>query len=533
MAILVLLLKCLTLYLVALVPLWRQLPGYDAYHIGNMAGYRVAGLSLTRVFFAETGFPIPMLSLSLQWDLFGNKLEKFQRCHVLFIATLTPLVYLFALGLTGSDSVALAAACLYGLSFSFPINLNWFVEPEHYELFFTLFGGSVAFYGASTGALPVVAAGGVLLGLSQLCKFPGLLSVWTLAYLCYGLLPGRDDMMIVAGCYAAPALLFVVVKLLLPKRPMQKVAAEGNFFARIFGYYYYRYRLDPKAYLKSMFSDRARDYSLQHLPLIFLAALFFFFGDPRAALLIGCAMLFLCLIFPLRMTLWYTQSLTVFLCIAAAYGMGIVVSAGSGLALILFTATVPLCGAAIVRYPYFKRLFLPSGSNASPLTDIAAFMARLLKPEESWLFNVNNGYSNVYLMAGRGFTGFFCHVLMGAYGPGKINLDLMPPNLYQEGADIVAAFCTSPPTYVVQSPHEYPILNLFYLEVACGVSYDIVDLSDNFVLYRLAPGVTPHPFDPDKYDARLLFDGEAGRRMMMSAVSTHHNRMALRAAAPR
>lgn len=517
--------KCVLLYLIALIPLLRQLPGYDSYHIGNMSSFRVAGLSLPRIFFAETGFPIPMLSLSLQYDLFGSDIRRFKLFHVLFIAALTPLVFLFVAGMTGSEPVALAAATLYGISFNFPINLNWLVQPEHYELFCTLLGGVVAIAGIDARLSLVACCGALLLGLSQLCKMPALLSVWTVGYLCYARTPEPRLAFLLAGCYLAPALCYLVTKAVAFRSPRKQVVGLGNnnIFSRTFGYYYYRYQSDPKAYVKSMFTDRAKDYLAQHLPLVFLASLFLFRGDGRQPLFLGLTILFLSSIFLMRMTLWYTQSVTVMLCLAAAYGLALVRAGDSNVQLLVLCITVLVSYRAITRFPSFKNLF-GGGERPVPLQGIASYVAQKLAPGEGWFFNINNGYSYVYLLAGRGFPGFFSHVLMGAYGP-KIETAMMPPDLFQQGADIVQVFCSTPPRYVVQSPHEYPIINLFYLELAYDIAYQVDEVHDDFVIYRLADGQQPRAFAPEKFDAKLLFDGELARRMMFNGVTTHMSRL--------
>jgi len=157
---------------------------YDQ-HVGNMTVARISGRTYGECVRFYPFMAVSMVIFSAMYDLFRERMPLYKIAHAMLSSALAPFLYIFVLILTGKQDVALYAALFYGCFFHMPVTLNFLVQPEHYELLFFLSGGSAVLLGLKTGALLPVALGAFLLGVSALCKVPGLISAWFVLYSVY------------------------------------------------------------------------------------------------------------------------------------------------------------------------------------------------------------------------------------------------------------------------------------------------------------------------------------------------------------
>jgi hypothetical protein len=516
MVVSLILLKCLGIYLLFYLPQLRlRNYQYDP-HIGILTASRVSGLPLGRIFFQRSyGMALPVLSLSLQYDRFRGDLPRYKSFHALLVSISGPLFYLFTWQLTGSEAVACTAALFYALSYHFPIVGNWLIQPEHYEILFFLAGASLALAGSARHSLALTAAGSLVMGCSLLCKLPGLPSLWVMTLLLARAPAGGGWTAALLGfAYLAPLFAFyaaakTVAKTEIPA-PGSRKEGEGGFLKLLestVSRYLTYYRSNPGGYVDVFVKYHLSRYTLQFLPLLFLATVFYLKGEyyRKDDLLVGIAVV--SLIFVLRMGFAYWYSFNIVVCIAAALAL-------FSLPAQLFPWVAATAGAlALVSTFRMARdpalgLYRAKGLQHTPCDVLAGHLKETLAPGQTWFSNINRAYSFLYPLSERGFPGYFSILLMGAYEP-LIDHNRVQPIVASEGMALARTIAETPPEVIVQSDLDWPIVNLSALERYCGVSYRPVAAGNQFVIYRLSER-SPLPFEPSAVDIPTLFDARLG-----------------------
>lgn len=505
----------------------KQRFGFGTTHIGNMTAYRAAGLSLKDLLFKyNNGVIIPILSLSLQYDRFKNDICKYIAAHNVMVSLFPVLLYFLCYFLTGNEYTAFLSASIYALTFLLPIAFYWQIETEHYELLFFFIGANVLLAGAHTGIPLLKLVGSAVMGLALLSKFPSLISLWFLVVFCMKFECGIQELAMIAGSFMAPSAIYMVARIIynVKKKPVILIARKGtrNPLSRIFGQYMYRYYQDKEGYIRSMFTSHGYYVLIQFIPIFFLAGVYAILShDTLKPLLLG-GLVFTSLIFGLRLTLWYTFSPLIILCIMAGSGLEVFAKLSSIPAMTVFGAALLVAQHGVYTYPSYEALFKRAEPLQLPYSDIASFMRENMESEDSWFFNVNQcAWAYVYLLSGKGFPHYFSTLLMGIYGP--ISSSHIPSLLYDEGAELLERFLIEPPTFILQSPSLPQIVNLIYIQFFCDLKYVYLGSFNNFAVFKLADRITNQTLlEPAKsYDPVLLFDDSGARDYTLSLMTSN------------
>lgn len=518
--------KAVLLYLVIFIPQLRLLFRAPDPHIGNLTVSRVSGRKLSDIFFKQHfGTPIPFLSLAFQYDFFKSNSRGYTLFHVFLNSFLAPLVYFFTYLLTNDAKISFIAALFYAIWFYMPITGNWLIQPDHYELLFFLSGACFALYGNSQSLLFFTIIGCVLLGTSQLCKLPGLASIWMIFVLLYYMNADYSiiDSAIIIAAYLSPLVLFVfAAKLYSKPAPKTETTGNNNLFKSIYALFtgqlqVYYLRKNPKEYIKIYWVWHFFQYAAQFLPLIFLSLVFFSAGSPYYKNLFGSALFFLFLSLFIRLTFRYTYSLDIILSITAALGLTIFLGKADSILYLLLSVSVI---SAVIsarnekKHQPFKYYFQFIKNRENSLKAGENRLCNYIKinsdPTDFIFINISNSYAYLYTLSERGFPEDFSLLLLGAYRP-KVDKFNIPSEFCKQGRRLVDIFSSTPPLYVVESLNEWPIINFSYIEKTCSITYDIIAMFGPFILYRLSESSEKQTEAPAEYDPQRLFDADEER----------------------
>lgn len=508
--------KCLFVYVIILVPQLRLANfKYDP-HIGNFTASRVSGKSFKSIFFSHSfGVPIPILSLSVQYDFFGGKLSKYKILHAIFVAATGPLFYIFSDILIKNELAAFIAAILYAVSFCFPITGSWLIKSEHYETLFFLSGGSILILANNNQWFIVV--GSLILGCCLLCKLPALISFWLVSVVLvkqYSV-GGYVDMAAVLTAYLTPFFVYTVAGQIIfrphhSKKDKSEGASQTNIISIIKsvpGTYLYFYKRDTDGYIKDHLKYHSVEYIKQFLPIIILAMFFLLHDVNPEKWVIVFGLVIVSLIFIIRMSFSHIYSFNIVLCIAA--GLAIVRLLENNeliLICIVLVATV-YSFIAISRDPT-SRLYLNTSVSTTAYDVLAEHIRTTLHPYQSIFVNINRSVAFVYPLAGHSLP---CHtnlLTIGGYGP-RIEHTRVPSIIAAAGIDLASNFSRHPPDYLVQSCIDWPIVNMAALEKYCGITYHVESFINPFVVYRLAER-QKIDFNLDNIDMHFLFNADQG-----------------------
>lgn len=503
-------LKILALYLVIFLPQTRLLFKVPDQHIGNMTLARLSGNSLSYIFLSSFGTAIPSLSLALQYDFRGD-IVKYKLTHIVLTSFIPPLLYLFSFTLTGNEEASFFAALLYALSFNLPVTNNWLLEPEHYEILFFLPGAAALFYGLNNNAPAIVATGGFLLGATQLCKFPALLSIWAVLTAFFFFPLNSAVVVVFLLSYALPSLLFRAFKPgnAMPAPATSPLISFPSLLMSIFKRQVDYIRAFPVWYFKKHVLSAFFYYCGQFMPIIFFALLFFKTGNQFYHCIFGYGLIFLSLIFILRMSLFFSYSHTLLLCIAAGLGMSVYLQDRTSVYTSLLFASLIVTALSVAadksNYWIFRKDIWKE--KRKEIMEISIFLRQNSSPGERVFINMNNVYAYMYTIAERP-SPINSLLVMGGFHP-KIDKYNIPPVINDDGKRIAQIFGECPPVFIVESVDEWPIVNLSYLEKICGIKFDIIKKFGRFILYRTDN--RKRPGEKDECHLPSLFDADEGR----------------------
>ena len=519
-------LKMALLYLLILVPQLRLVKHKYDPHIGNFTASRVSGKSLKSIFFHHSfGVPIPILSLSIQYDFFKNQLFKYKIAHAIIASAAAPLFYLFANLFIGNEPAAFVASLLYAATFSFPITGSWLIKSEHYENLFFLSGGSLLL--ASGGSPAWSAAGAALLGLTLLCKLPALISFWLVAVTVFRCYTAGDllNAGVIAAFYLAPLFIYMLLGKFVAQDeshgPDQARPGGGilGILRDVPSTYLYFYRRDPAGYIAEHVKYCGAFYLRQFLPVVVLASLFLLLGSHPEKQVLEFGLAVVSLIFVIRMGFSFVHSFNILICIAA--GMALTLPNHlAGVSAAAVAASACLSFVLSRRDSSFGVYFI--ASDAVTIYDVLAEHIReTLKSGERMFCNVNKSLAFMYPLSGHALP---CHaglLTIGGYGP-RIDHTEVPSLIAREGEKLISALKASPPEMIVQSRSDWPILSLEAIERHCGVSYAVTAVANPFVVYRLAGR---RDADAGGIDSSFLFNAEQGLAANNDAAAAFINRL--------
>lgn len=494
---------------------------YDP-HIGNFTASRVSGNSLKSIFFSHSfGVPIPIVSLSVQYDYFGSKLSNYKIFHAIFAAATGPLFYIFSNILIKNELAAFIATILYTVSFSFPITGNWLIKSEHYENIFFLAGGSILLSSNNNQWFTIVAS--LVLGFCLLCKFPSLISFWLIVVVLVKQYSVGDytDMSLVLIAYLAPLVVYTVVGQIVSRHHRENSKHGSMSHTNIIDIiknvpstYLYFYKRDPHGYINEHFKYHLIEYIKQFLPIIVLALIFFLHGVSTEKWVIILGFGIVSLIFIIRMSFSHIYSFNIILCIAA--GLAVVALPKN----IFFMLISGVFVTAVYSFFVIKRdpttsVYSKKQESFTIYDVISEYIRKTLEPDHSIFVNINRSVAFAYPLSERSLP---CHISLltiGGYGP-YIDHMHVPSVVASAGRNLVQNFLTRPPDYIVQSCIDCPIINLSALELYCGLSYRVVAVPSPFVVYRLGERRDVSAGQPD-IDMSFLFNSDLGKTAILVA----------------
>jgi hypothetical protein len=514
--------KCLFVYVLILVPQLR-LAGYKYDpHIGNFTASRVSGNSFKSIFFLHSfGVPIPILSLSVQYDYFGSELSKYKIFHAILVAATGPLFYVFSNILIKNELAAFIATILYAVSFNFPITGNWLIKSEHYENILFLAGGSILLSANNNQWLLVVAS--LILGCCLLCKFPALISFWLVFVVLvkqYSV-GGYMDMSLVLTAYLAPFVVYTVVGQIVfrhhPKNGKHGSVLHTNIIdiiKNVPSTYLYFYKRDRSGYVSEHLKYHLVEYIKQFLPIIVLALLFLLYGASTEKWVTVLGFGIVSLIFIIRMSFSHVYSFNIVLCIAAGSAV-VELPKNSSLVLIFGVFITAVYSFFVIRRDPTTSVYSKKQASFTIHDVLAEYIRKTFEPDHSLFVNINRSVAFIYPLSGLSLP---CHISLltiGGYGP-YIDHMHVPSIVASAGRDLVRNFSARPPDYLVQSCIDWPIVNLSALEQYCGLSYRVVAVPSPFVVYRLVERRDVSAVQPD-IDMSFLFNSDFGKTAMLVA----------------
>ena len=503
------------LYLLILVFQLRLITVQYDPHIGNLTASRVARQKIRDIFFNYSfGIPIPILSLSIQYNYFKSSLQKYKLTHAIIVSSTGPLFYIFANQLFNNELASFVCAVIYVISFLFPVTGNWLIQSEHYENIFFLSGGALLL--ASSGSPVLSALGALLLGCCLLCKLPALLSVWLIIILAvkHYLANELHDIVFIVSFYLVPFISYLIVGVLLNNRKTSKAKNQDNKRPGIIDIiksvpltYLYFYKRNPAKYIEIYLKYHFTEYIKQFLPIIVLSTSFFLFGmhDDKWVYILGVAIV--SLIFILRMGFAYVYSFNIVICLTAGLTIFTVPHHMMNLLMVIVLGSVCYSWFRISKDPNIN-LYKKNPVQVTVYDVLAKFVRENIDPVQSLFCNINRSMAFIYPLSERGLP---CHanlLTIGGYGP-RIDHNNVPQMIVREGRELIAAITKSPPTLIIQSFSDAPIFNLAAMELYCGISYCVCSIINPFVVYRLTDQREIN-LEPGPIDIPFLFNADHG-----------------------
>lgn len=521
---LIVFLKLTLLYLFMLVFQLRLISVQYDPHIGNLTASRVAKQKISDIFFNYSfGIPIPIVSLSIQYNYFKGSLQKYKIAHAIIVSSTGPLFYIFANQLFNNELASFAGALIYVISFLFPITGNWLIQSEHYENIFFLSGGALLL---ASGGSPVLSAlGALLLGCCLLCKLPALLSIWLILIFTVKHYLANEvyEIIFIISFYLAPFISYVIAGALLNNKKTSQTKDRDNKRPSIIEIiksvpltYLYFYKRNPAKYIEIYLKYHFTEYVKQFLPIIILSTSFFLFGinNNKWIYILGVAIV--SLIFILRMGFAYVYSFNIIICLTAGLAIFTVPHSIMNLLMVVVLGSVSYSWFIILKDPNIN-LYKKNQVQVTVYDVLAKFIRDNSAQDQSLFCNINRSMAFIYPLSERGLP---CHanlLTIGGYGP-RIDHNNIPQMIVKAGRELIAAITKSPPTLIIQSFSDAPIFNLAALEQYCGISYCVCSIINPFVVYRLTDR-RGFDFEPDHIDISFLFNADQGEAANIKAAS--------------
>ena len=525
--------KIIVLYCILLIPQLRLSKRVMDPHIGNYNVQIVSKIKLMDIFFIHNFcFPLVTLCMSLQYKLFRENLLAYKYFHSFLISITGPLYYCFVFMLTGQESIAFMASLFYVSTHCLSINGNFLIQPEHYEILFFLAGASLSLSGIEYQNMGMLVVGCYIMGLTLLCKLPGLASIWILFILFYYYDAQNYIISIIA--YLSPLLSYLIARKIymvyfyeisIPLKKIKKSLTQQ--LKTIFDTYLYYFKRDPKKYFDIYIYYSFVQYVRCHLPMIFLTLFMYLKAEVHVDTLggISSGFIILSLMFVMRMGFAYVYSFNMVLCIATAYGFQTFLTSNELLLDIVLCSYVFYAFMSIFKDPQMQSMYLKktieNNDTFNAFKHIAQYIKKSSSPDESWFINVNNTVANVYLLADRGFSGPINYVMIGVFHP-KIEHQYIPDVLSNEAYYLYNVFCTNPPTYILQLESQWPIINLTYLSSITGASYEVYNYFNSCLIFKIKEKRSVH-IDQESIDLNVLFNAESAKAEMKSSID-HFNK---------